>query len=141
MRGPGIPAGTVCDELMGTIDLLPTFASITGSLLPKRNKIDGIDASGLLTGKGQSKRNEFIYYTSRGEAEGIRQGRWKLLIKKKRGQGQGKRELFLFDLLEDMGETNNLASENPKMVGKLEQRMVLLDSEIEKNARSPWYKK
>jgi hypothetical protein len=63
------------------------------------------------------------------------------LIKKKRVQGQGKRELFLFDLLEDMGETNNLASENPKMVGKLEQRMVLLDSEIEKNARSPWYKK
>ena len=141
MRGPGIPADTVCDELMGTIDLLPTFASITGKPLPKGNKIDGIDASSLLTGKGKSKRNEFIHYTSRGEVEGIRQGRWKLLIKKKRGKGQGRRELLLFDLSQDLGETNNLATENPEMVGKLEQRMVLLDSEIQKNARSPWFKK
>ncbi len=141
MRGPGIPADTVCDELMGTIDLLPTFASITGKPLPKGNKIDGIDASSLLTGKGKSKRNEFIHYTSRGEVEGIRQGRWKLLIKKKRGKGQGRRELLLFDLSQDLGETNNLSTENPEMVGKLEQRMVLLDSEIQKNARLPWFKK
>lgn len=141
MRGPGIPADTVCDELMGTIDLLPTFASITGKPLPKGNKIDGIDASSLLTGKGKSKRNEFIHYTSRGEVEGIRQGRWKLLIKKKRGKGQGRREILLFDLSEDLGETNNLATKNPEMVGKLEQRMLLLDSEIQKNARSPWFKK
>jgi arylsulfatase A-like enzyme len=141
MRGPGIPANTVCDELIGTIDLLPTFASITGKPLPKGNKIDGIDASSLLTGKGKSKRNEFIHYTSRGEVEGIRQGNWKLLIKKKRGKGPGRRELFLFDLSEDLGETNNLATENPEMVGKLEQRMLLLDSEIQKNARSPWFKK
>jgi arylsulfatase A-like enzyme len=141
MRGPGIPANTVCDELIGTIDLLPTFASITGKPLPKGNKIDGIDASSLLTGKGKSKRNEFIHYTSRGEVEGIRQGNWKLMIKKKRGKGPGRRELFLFDLSEDLGETNNLATENPEMVGKLEQRMLLLDSEIQKNARSPWFKK
>ena len=141
MRGPGIPADTVCDELMGTIDLLPTFASITGKPLPKGNKIDGIDASSLLTGKGKSKRNEFIHYTSRGEVEGIRQGRWKLLIKKRRGKGQGRREILLFDLSEDLGETNNLATKNPEMVGKLEQRMLLLDSEIQKNARSPWFKK
>ena len=73
--------------------------------------------------------------------EGIRQGNWKLLIKKKRGKGPGRRELFLFDLSEDLGETNNLATENPEMVGKLEQRMLLLDSEIQKNARSPWFKK
>lgn len=141
MRGPGIPADTVCDELMGTIDLLPTFASITGKPLPKGKKIDGIDASSLLTGKGKSKRNEFIHYTSRGEVEGIRQGRWKLLIKKKRGKGQGRREILLFDLSEDLGETNNLATQNPEMVVKLEQRMLLLDSEIQKNARSPWFKK
>ena len=48
---------------------------------------------------------------------------------------------MLFDLTEDLGETNNLATEKPEMVGKLEQRMLLLDSEIQKNARSPWFKK
>ena len=34
----GIPAGTVCDDLMGTIDLLPTFAAITGKSLPKTKR-------------------------------------------------------------------------------------------------------
>jgi arylsulfatase A-like enzyme len=125
---------------MGTIDLLPTFASITGKPLPKGKKIDGIDATGLLTGKGKSKRKEFMHYTSRGEVEGIRQGKWKLLIKKKRGKTQGKREIFLFDLEHDLGETNNLATQNEELVLKLEKRMLHLDLEIAKNARSPWFK-
>ncbi len=38
---PGnIPAGTVCDEIAGTIDILPTLAHLAGAELPK-NKIDG----------------------------------------------------------------------------------------------------
>ena len=86
MRGPGIPAGTECGELIGTIDLLPTFAAITKSKLPKKNKIDGVNSLGLLQGKIEAPvRKEFLYYTSRGDIEGIRQGRWKLLVKKKRG--------------------------------------------------------
>ncbi|MBT3665854.1 MAG: sulfatase [Opitutae bacterium] len=141
MRGPGIPSNTVCDELMGTIDLLPTFASITGKSLPKGTKIDGVDASALLTGKGKSNRNEFIHYTSRGEVEGIRQGKWKLLIKKKRGKAPIKKEVMLFDLVQDLGETNNLASEKPEIVAKLEKRMIAVDNEIQKNSRSPWFKK
>ena len=140
IRGPGIPADTVCDELMGTIDLLPTFASITGKSLPKGKKIDGVDASGLLTGKAKSKRKEFIYYTSRGELEGIRQGKWKLLIKKKRGNAQGNREIHLFDLEKDLGEANNLASQNKGLVAKLEERMNQVDSDITENARLPWFK-
>lgn len=140
IRGPGIPADTVCDELMGTIDLLPTFASITGKSLPKGKKIDGVDASGLLTGKAKSKRKEFIYYTSRGELEGIRQGKWKLLIKKKRGNAQGNREIYLFDLEKDLGEANNLASQNKGLVAKLEERMNQVDSDITENARLPWFK-
>lgn len=140
IRGPGIPADTVCDELMGTIDLLPTFASITGKSLPKGKKIDGVDASGLLTGKAKSKRKEFIYYTSRGELEGIRQGKWKLLIKKKRGNAQGNREIHLFDLEKDLGEANNLASQNKGLVAKLEERMNQVDSEITESARLPWFK-
>ena len=139
MRGPGIPAGTVCDELMGTIDLLPTFASITGKALPKDRKIDGVDASGLLTGKSKSSRNEFVHYTSRGDVEGIRQGKWKLLTKKSRRKGQSG-EVLLFDLEKDLGERKNLAQDFPGMVKKLKARMFELDAEIERNARKPWFK-
>ena len=87
MRGPGIPAGTVCNELAGTIDLLPTIASLTGKSLPRKRVIDGMDITGLLLDTvDKSPRSEFIHYTSRGDLEGIRQGDWKLLVKKARNQ-------------------------------------------------------
>jgi len=140
MRGPDIPAGTVCQDLIGTIDLLPTFAAITGSQLPQGKKIDGVNAINLLTGTGKSKRNEFIHYTSRGEVEGIRQGNWKLLIKKKRGKSVGKKDILLFDLEKDLEEKNNLASQRPVIVTKLQSRMEQLDAEITQNARAPWNK-
>ena len=124
---------------MSTIDLLPTFASITGKALPKGRKIDGVDASGLLTGKSKSTRNEFVHYTSRGDVEGIRQGKWKLLTKKPRRKGQSG-QVLLFDLEKDLGESQNLAADFPEVVKKLKARMLELDDEIERNARKPWFK-
>ena len=42
MWGPSrIPEGSVCEELMGTIDLLPSLASITSKDLPKDKKLMG----------------------------------------------------------------------------------------------------
>jgi arylsulfatase A-like enzyme len=122
---------------MGTIDLLPTFAAITDTPLPSDLKIDGINSLDLLTGKSYfTVREEFIYYTSRGEAEGIRQGNWKLLKKKKRGKAETE---LLFNLKEDMGEKNNLYKEYPKIVSRLNKRLSVLDKEIEENSRSPWF--
>ena len=65
MRGPGIPSDTICSELIATIDLLPTFASILKSSLRSR-KIDGMDMKNILFAAGKSPRKEFLYYTSRG---------------------------------------------------------------------------
>jgi len=142
MRGPGIPAGTVCDELTGTIDILPTIAALTGKPLPSKKKIDGLDVSGLWKGTAKkSPRKEFLHYTSRGDLEGIRSGNWKLLVKKPRRNNAGKVQLYLFDLAKDMGEKNNLAQAKPTVVKELQARMKALDAEITENARSPWFKK
>ena len=149
MRGPGIPPGTVCNELTGTIDILPTIAALTGKPLPS-NKIDGLDASGLSKGTTkQSSRKEFLYYTSRGAIEGIRSGDLKLLVKKPRAPRRTNAnksnnrppQVFLFDLVKDVAEQNNLAEVKPETVKKLQVRMKALDSEITKNARQPWFKK
>jgi len=141
IRGPGIPAGTICNELMGTIDVLPTIAAITGKPLPKKNKIDGMDMLPLWTGKAEeSPREEFVYYTSRGQVEGIRQGDWKVLVKKRRGQTT-EPQIFLFNLNKDVGEETNRAGEHPEIVNRLRSRMEELDAEITANARAPWLKK
>lgn len=148
MWGPGrIPAGTQCDELVGTIDLLPSIAAITGRPLPQDKKIDGLDVSDLIHGKTESSpRNEFVHYTSQGQLEGIRQGDWKLLIKKPRQNRNANRdkpkppEVLLFNLNSDIGEQSNLAATNPEVVKELAARMKELDQEIETNARAPWTK-
>ncbi|MFT6620255.1 MAG: arylsulfatase A-like enzyme [Limisphaerales bacterium] len=155
MWGPGrIPAGTTCDQLVGTIDVLPTIAALTGKKLPAGRKIDGLDASALLRdSNAKSPRNEFLHYTSQGALEGIRQGKWKLLVKQKRqarrgkGKTKGKKsstppapEIYLFDLHKDLGEQTNLAESNPKIVKTLRNRMAKLDAEITANARAPWFK-
>ena len=146
MWGPGrIPAGTECDELMGTIDLLPTIAALTETELPGKNKIDGLDASGLLLGTASTPRDEFVYYTSRGQLEGLRQGEWKLLVKrphqnadKPAPKNPQPPEILLFNLLADKGEQTNLAAVNSEVVAKLEARMTELDAEITENARAAW---
>ncbi len=148
MWGPGrIPSGTTCDELVGTIDMLPTIAAITGSPLPADRKIDGMDVSGLIHGTAdKSPREEFVHYTSQGRLEGIRQGDWKLLVKHPRKQRRQQRpnaqpsspEILLFDLKSDLGEQQNLAEQRPELVKKLTARMTEIDAEIEKNSRAPW---
>ncbi len=150
MRGPGIPAGTVCEELTGTIDLLPTIAAITGEPLPAGKTIDGMDVSGLWMGtEEKSPREEFVHYTSRGDLEGIRRKNWKLLVKKPRAPRNQKNappqapkppEILLFDLSQDLGEMNNVAEANPEIVETLQARMTELDAEITENARAPWVK-
>jgi arylsulfatase A len=152
IRGPGIPAGSVCDGLTSTIDVLPTLAAILKAPLPTMRKIDGLDASGLWQGTAEkSPREEFVYYTSQGVVEGLRQGNWKLLVKKPQGAARGRKKaapvaksaeptILLFDLANDLGEKTNLASQQPEVVTRLRARMEELDSEVTENARAPWQK-
>ncbi|MBT4723499.1 MAG: arylsulfatase, partial [Planctomycetaceae bacterium] len=77
----------------------------------------------------------------RGEIEGIRQGNWKLLVKKRRGQTATEPQILLFDLSKDVGEKNNQAEKHPEIVNQLRSRMEELDAEITANARAAWFKK
>ena len=52
----------------------------------------------------------------------------------------GKKDILLFDLEKDLEEKNNLATQRPAIVTKLQSRMEQLDAEITQNARAPWNK-
>jgi arylsulfatase A-like enzyme len=145
MWAPGrIPAGTECNALASTIDLLPTIAAITGTPLPADRPIDGLDITGLLTGEAETVRNEFLYYTKGGRIEGIREGDWKLLVpipEKSKGLAPAPpSEPMLFDLAKDPGERKHLAAENPELVERLRRRMAELDSEVTAGERPAWTK-
>jgi arylsulfatase A-like enzyme len=138
--GPGrIPAGTSSDEFTTTMDLFPTIAALS-STKPSDRKIDGFDISKTLQGDASSPRTEMIYYTARGDLKGLRQGDWKLLTPSKGRNGKLSGRIELFNLAEDLSETNNLAEKHPERVIALTKRMKELDSEVTTNARPTWKK-
>ncbi len=77
-RWPGrIAAGVTCRELATTMDILPTFCSLTETRLPSR-KLDGFDISALLLGtEGAKSQYKALYYCRRRQLQAIRTGDWK----------------------------------------------------------------
>jgi arylsulfatase A-like enzyme len=134
MWAPGrIPAGTTCDKLASTIDLLPTIAKLVDVPLAADRKIDGMDISALLTTDAESPRTEFLHYTAQGAPGGIRKDDWKLLLP----QGKNKQAL-LFNLAGDLSESTNLAGKHPEKVAELTALLESRDAEITRNVRPPW---
>jgi arylsulfatase A-like enzyme len=136
VRWPGkIPAGSACNELCGTIDVLPTLAKLAGTMAPNDRIIDGRDIWPLLAAAKDAKspHEAFRYYWDYG-LEAIRTGDWKLhfpheyrSLAGEPGNGgqpgpykQLRTELALYDLASDVGETKNVAAENPEIIAKLE---------------------
>jgi arylsulfatase A len=82
MRWPGrIPAGTTCNRIAGNIDLLPTFANLTGAKLPTDRVIDGRDITSLMfKPDAPAVRRTHLYFTGGPKVAAIRQDDWKLFI-------------------------------------------------------------
>jgi arylsulfatase A-like enzyme len=129
MRWPGkIPAGRVCSEVCGTIDLLPTFAELAGTYAPSDRVIDGKDIRPLMFAKPGARSPHKAYFYYRGNnLEAVRNGRWKLRRVKK--------NIELYDLKADISEKNNLLDKYPEIVERLTNMMKEFDSELKANAR------
>ncbi|MBL7115750.1 MAG: sulfatase-like hydrolase/transferase, partial [Kiritimatiellae bacterium] len=135
---PGsIPKGSTSDEVMTVMDLLPTFASLSGGKVPGDRIIDGKDISPLLMGKeGAKSPHEAFYYFSQNHLKAVRCGDWKL-------HKQGKKTL-LHNLREDIGESKNVAKENPEVVARLEKMMTDFNAEMKdptKVRKAAWVEK
>ncbi len=126
VRWPGkIPAGTVCDEMTSTMDLMPTFAALAGTTAPTDRIIDGKDIWPLMASQaGAQSPHEVFYYYQMDQLQAVRSGRWKLhLALKPKKRNWGKPEpsapLQLFDLKADLGEQTNVAKKHPDVVKRL----------------------
>jgi arylsulfatase A-like enzyme len=130
MRWPGkIPAGQVCREVCGTIDLLPTLARLADEKVPTDRVIDGKDIWPLMSGKPGAKSPHKAYFYYRGNnLEAVRSGKWKLRSRKK---------TELYDLQADISEKNNVAAEHPGVVKRLNYIMKEFDRELKANVRPP----
>lgn len=130
-----IPEGTVCNNLVSAIDILPTLAAITGAPLPE-NKIDGVNILPLLKGDFDANpRETFYYYYRQNSLEAVRHGSWKLVFPHpgrtyegfqpgndgKPGQVNNNFpfEGGLYDLRRDPGERYDVSASYPEIVDSL----------------------
>ena len=124
-RWPGkVPAGRVSDAIFATIDFLPTFGKLAGYETPRDRIIDGVDQTDLLLGKNERGAREVFHYFSQNELHAVRQGPWKLLLPNRKVfygyvKDRGSNEAELYQLENDIGETKNVARENPLVVERL----------------------
>ncbi len=100
-------------------DVMPTVCEILGTDMKKyANKkkavdyFDGISFAPILTGKGDLRRHDFLFWEfNETDQMAVRQGDWKLIVKR------GKPELY--NLAEDIHEDNNIAASHPEKVAEL----------------------
>jgi arylsulfatase A len=108
-----IKAGSVSDFPCAFWDFLPTAAELARVPAPK--DIDGISILPTLLGQEQTKRHEFLYWEfhENGFTQAVRMGDWKAVRFGMDGP------LELYNLKNDIGETKDVAGQNPQIVAKI----------------------
>ena len=122
-----IEAGSKSDHISAFWDFLPTAAELVGAEIPEN--IDGISYLPSLLGKEEQKKHDYLYWEFH-EKNGrlaVRQGNWKLVRYDVFTPEKTTTELY--NLVDDPGEENNVAKDNPEIATKL---LLLLES-----ARTP----
>jgi arylsulfatase A-like enzyme len=132
---PGVTQpGTTNDNVIQSIDWMPTLLEMTGVSPPETFKPDGISIVPALRGEALQREAIFTHFPHDTAASGqhpgttVRRGDWKL-HRLYAGNDDGTDLFELYNLQSDLGETTNLAKENPELVQELNQ---LIDSFLKK---------
>lgn len=119
-----IEGGQVFEKPVISLDVFATVAALWPD--PPSN-LDGVDLIPFLTGADESDPHETLFWRL-GPKTAVRVGDWKLLRNPRRGMAD---DWELYNLAEDVGESRNLAEENPERVQLLLKIWTEFDSEME----------
>jgi len=116
---PGkVPAGTVYEGLMCTLDFYATAAAVAGEPLPER--CDGVDLLPFLTGEVQGDAHEYLFWHNADPTDvrhrNLYAVRWKNWRLAKHSDGWR-----LFDLADDPQERRDLAEAHPDVVRNMRE--------------------
>lgn len=110
-----LPAGNHYDLPVSTLDIAATALAVAGAGTDSMSDLDGVDLLPHLSGKEPDTPHEILFWR-RGPAAAVRVGKWKLLRIETN-------PVLLMDLDADLGETTNLAAQEPEIVEQLLDRL------------------
>ncbi len=129
-RWPGkIPVGKTTGHLSAFWDVMPTLCEVADAKAP--DGIDGISFLPTLKGKRRQRKHDYLFwdFPGYGGQQAVRMGDWKAV---RQNIKKGNLEIELYNLKDDISESNNVAADHPKLVKKIEaiMRDARTDSEL-----------
>ncbi len=123
---PGVTeAGSTSDQLVSTIDVYPTLLAMAELDKPATASFDGESLAGLLDNQPFARDTTFFHFPhyvpkpGNVSASAVIRGDMKLIRRYDR-DGERPYQFELYNLADDLGETNNLASQHPELVQELD---------------------
>jgi arylsulfatase A-like enzyme len=110
-----LPAGETYEDPIIQLDILPTALAAAGASVDPAWKLDGVNLLPYLEGDKSNRPHETLYWRF-GKQWAVRHGDWKLV-----GGNGGDLAGELYNLAEDISESNNLASDNPDKFAELKK--------------------
>ncbi|MEO1524878.1 MAG: sulfatase [Planctomycetota bacterium] len=145
IRGPGVKAGQTSDEPVVSTDFYPTILDLAGLQAEPTQTLDGVSLKPILAGKEAAVSRDAIYwhyphYSNQGGFPGgaIRMGDWKLIERYEDGR------VHLYNLREDIGERNDVATANMERVEAMRKKLHAWYHEVDaqflqpKDGNTPW---
>ena len=136
VRWPGhVPAGKVVDDPVINTDWVPTLVDLVGQPVPPG--LDGVSLVPLLTGQGPAPERKFFWhfphYTNQGSrpSGAVRDGRWMLV------EYYDQEQVELYDLRQDIGETQDLAAAQPERVSSMRVALAAWRREVKAQSNTP----
>jgi arylsulfatase A-like enzyme len=122
MQWPGvIPAGTVYRRPVSAMDILPTALTVAGGTLPDDRPMDGVNLLPHVRGETRGEPHEYLAWRL-GRNHALRKGDWKFVR-------YGANPTRLFNLAADIGEKDDLATDNQEKLKELEELYAAWESQ------------
>ena len=111
---------SISDHLSGFYDVMPTICDILD--LPTPDHTDGISFLPILLNNEQKKKHEYLYWEFPGYngQQAVRLGKWKGIRK---NIFEGNLIVELYDLNNDIMEQNNIASQYPEVIKRIQEEV------------------
>ena len=120
-----LPSGKVYAEPVSALDIMATIAGISNAPISSERPLDGVNLIPFLSGAVSGKPHEVLYLRKWDQQRyAVRRGDFKLVINGEGAQPE------LYNLENDLAETNNILRQNPEIAQELYMLRLQWSSEL-----------